>query len=528
MSPYRKKLLKNIEARVLPYSVLILMVVAGLTTMFLVLPPQHPVRADSFDEWGSYKIGYIDNPINNHQILINITKTAGGDMNCSGAVNDNFSDIRFADVNNNSLSYWHTNYNYSEGDYREFWVKLPDTIETDEKILIYYNNSEAATVSNGTNTFVIFDDFESYANQTTVLNEPFSVYKTDASDRAWVIDNPPDYGFTGNVVELYESSTSTDGSAIFDITEFASSGNYQLHVLLYLVNDVCMYFSYQEWEDSVLVTDIGKMSVDSGFSGFTKFSNGASYLNPSPVAPTIYDSLYSFSYWGANVSGTWYHGITNNGKIHNASNSVKNIPDGWNFGRFTNYCQKIGSIYIDDVFVTYFAGEGNNPSWSSFSDEKDTESSTEGSYTISGLDANTRFPFSGEADTTVWSTDNITMSIHTNLSGTSENCTDIFLDFKDGIDADLDETTFSLAIINTADGDWGDISAVLAVTGNMTINSTTWTAGVSTGWAHGTNPFPIDAVNVTLAVRLRVSIPVGKATGTYTTDAWEVLWKVIS
>ena len=145
-------------------------------------------------------------------------------------------------------------------------------------------------------------------------------------------------------------------------------------------------------------------------------------------------------------------------------------------------------------------------------------------FSINGLDANTRFPFSGSPGTTVWSTGNITMNIHTNLSGTSLSCTDIYLDFKDGIDTDINQNQFSIAVINTSDGSWASVSSVLDVTGNMTIDSTTWASGLSAGWAHGTNPFPIDDVNTTIAVRARVSIPAGKDLGTYTADDWEVTW----
>ena len=44
-----RKFFKNIEARVLPYSVLILMIVAGLTTMFFVLPP-HDLTVSADEE----------------------------------------------------------------------------------------------------------------------------------------------------------------------------------------------------------------------------------------------------------------------------------------------------------------------------------------------------------------------------------------------------------------------------------------------------------------------------------------------
>lgn len=153
-----------------------------------------------------------------------------------------------------------------------------------------------------------------------------------------------------------------------------------------------------------------------------------------------------------------------------------------------------------------------------------------GDFVVADLNADTRFPFIMEANTIEWSDGNVTMSIYTNLSGTTGNCTDIYLDFKTGIDADIDEESFSFAIINTTDGLWATIAGVtvdIPNGGNYTLNATTWATGLAAGWAHGTCPFPIVDSDEVLQVRLTCEVPPGKATGAYTADNFDVVWKVL-
>ena len=47
------------------------------------------------------------------------------------------------------------------GDTATFWVKIDDDLSsTDATIYVYYGNTQATSASNGTATFVFFDDFE--------------------------------------------------------------------------------------------------------------------------------------------------------------------------------------------------------------------------------------------------------------------------------------------------------------------------------------------------------------------------------
>ena len=72
----------------------------------------------------------------------------------------NFSDIRFTDDSGITLlDYWRESYIASTS--AVFWVEVKDNLFFESQIIyMYYGNSEVSTTSNGTATFIFFDDFE--------------------------------------------------------------------------------------------------------------------------------------------------------------------------------------------------------------------------------------------------------------------------------------------------------------------------------------------------------------------------------
>jgi hypothetical protein len=70
-------------------------------------------------------------------------------------VRSDHADIRFANISGaTEYSYWQE----TDGKY---WVKIPSLAAGDTTINMYYGNPSATKVSNGDNTFIFFDDFES-------------------------------------------------------------------------------------------------------------------------------------------------------------------------------------------------------------------------------------------------------------------------------------------------------------------------------------------------------------------------------
>ena len=131
--------------------------------------------------WSSCKAIDIANANNSYPIMINISKNVGNTVNCSDHCNDNFSDIRFVDIDNVTALEQYLAYNGTG--WANFWVKLPADIETDNKILMYYNKADATPKSDGTH---VFETFYNSSNLTQ-----FSVTHADAGT-----------GFTANVTHL--------------------------------------------------------------------------------------------------------------------------------------------------------------------------------------------------------------------------------------------------------------------------------------------------------------------------------------
>jgi len=78
-----------------------------------------------------------------------------------GHMQTDFDDIRFTDADGETLlNYWLEIYTASTS--AVFWVEIPDDLGwgMDPTIYMYYGNDTVSTTSNGTNTFLFFDDFE--------------------------------------------------------------------------------------------------------------------------------------------------------------------------------------------------------------------------------------------------------------------------------------------------------------------------------------------------------------------------------
>jgi PKD repeat protein len=105
--------------------------------------------------WSYCRILPIINPNDSYQMKIIIGKFQGGTVNCFGHCRDDFGDIRFVDIDNVTvLSYWIENYTF--GSQATFWVKSPDDVQTEDAIMLYYDNPNATSLSDGNTTFLTY------------------------------------------------------------------------------------------------------------------------------------------------------------------------------------------------------------------------------------------------------------------------------------------------------------------------------------------------------------------------------------
>ena len=97
--------------------------------------------------------------LTDYQVRVDVTYDA--DMQ------SDFDDIRLtASDGTTLLSYWRESYTANTS--ALFWVKVPSIPAGDSAIFMYYGNPSVSTTSNGTNTFVFFDDFSGDLSKWTI------------------------------------------------------------------------------------------------------------------------------------------------------------------------------------------------------------------------------------------------------------------------------------------------------------------------------------------------------------------------
>lgn len=93
-----------------------------------------------------------------YQINLSIGDSAGGDFYLEGHCQDFPNDIRFTDDDGNTeLDYWIED---TTADPIKVWVEVADDLGSDQSIYVYYGKLGDSTTSDGSETFIFFDDFE--------------------------------------------------------------------------------------------------------------------------------------------------------------------------------------------------------------------------------------------------------------------------------------------------------------------------------------------------------------------------------
>ena len=147
--------------------------------------------------WGYSKCTDVCDNVPDYQVKVVVGNVSGGDVNCSGYCQDDFDDIRFTKGDNaTELSYWMEN--YTSGIQATFWVNISDA----DVVCMYYGNDAVSTTSNGSNTFLFFDDFSG----TTI-----DVDKWD------VADGTPDFSIEGFLQLENDEKIETDTDFNFQV-----------------------------------------------------------------------------------------------------------------------------------------------------------------------------------------------------------------------------------------------------------------------------------------------------------------------
>ena len=117
-----------------------------------------------------------------YQLCIKIGESSTSsdyDVQLEGNCRSDFSDIRFtAEDGSTLLGYWLESVTgTTPGRTAVFWVKIADDLDSDQSIYVYYGNNEASSASNGSETFVYFNDLEKPFTTTGGALENDPVYE---------------------------------------------------------------------------------------------------------------------------------------------------------------------------------------------------------------------------------------------------------------------------------------------------------------------------------------------------------------
>jgi hypothetical protein len=138
--------------------VLNLLVVLTLvfSMVFVIIPmSKEPVSALDVSSWQYCKKITLTNPNDDQHYRLNISKTSGGDVNCGGHCNNNFSDLRLMRTGN--TSYIPLFYDYvNSGTNAVVWFCNKDN---DTTLYLYYGNTAAALLDEPSKVWQFWEDW---------------------------------------------------------------------------------------------------------------------------------------------------------------------------------------------------------------------------------------------------------------------------------------------------------------------------------------------------------------------------------
>jgi hypothetical protein len=539
----RKKIfIKNIEAKIKSISVFVMLVLVTLTAMF-IFNPFISVSADytDFDYYKDITINssMIDSTLTNFPVLINLTDTSLRD----NVIHTDGYDIAFFD--DTGTTQYHHEIEHWDGSTGRLsaWVNITSLAhDSDTTIRMSYGNNDGVDYQNITNVwdddvYIMVHHFN--GSSATDIDDSTANNLDVASD-----NGDPTYNQDGRIGRGVDLDGAGDELLISDnsLLSFGdgASNDDEFSIVWYgNVHDVSELIIVGRIQDSPYTQREYVFSTTP--AGVLRLylldydNNNRVYAVTNSAISTGYRH-FAVTYGG---NGAYPGGCVDDMEIYIDGSSAAHTCGGsgtYNAMHDLNFDTSIGWVATwgegsDAVFeelwvcygelsANYLDAQYNN--WN-FAEEGGfytlgAPTSASGTYNIDGLNEDTRFTHAGQAGVTNTST--IVMKVYTNTSGTTDSCSEIFLDFSGGYPSGFVAGNFSFQVRNTTDGtfanDW------CTVTGNMSLNSSTWT----NSWAYGTDPFPITNYNSTIEVKMRVAIPSAVSPGTYTTDAWKTVWKI--
>ncbi len=221
-------------------------------------------------------------PSANYQVQVTVSFV-------SGKMNSDFSDIRFTSSDGaTKLYHWRASYTVSST--ATFWVAVATSGSS--TIYMYYGNASASSASNGTNTFIFFDDGSPLTSWTN------SGVTFDSS----VGNPPPSFKAVGGTYAYENISLTTNEILEFDANVISGT------------TDLCNFFFLTNSSGSGQMFRLeSRAGNSSGFAATTSWTSWS--------APTGYGTV---------TAGTW-HAV----KIVITATSAAATIDGTSYGSYT-------------------------------------------------------------------------------------------------------------------------------------------------------------------------------------------------
>lgn len=508
----KKSLIKNIEARALSFGVLMMLVVASLTTLFVILPSDNIVSATSLPlSWS----GLYD------------TMTDAVDYQEGYIYKNATNDYYYFYVDRGDWELYYIRNTTADSDNAPIFDGSATTIGSEA---CYFFG--VIKVSNVMYVYWAEQGVDNDINYASWTGSGFSS-ETDTGDneanRGGTVlaydDGTSDYWMTYNDegADDVRIQNSTDGTTWGTYTKIYDDGT-KPKLAVYDGDLYCFFYHDNGGSDGL---QYKKFNATAGWT-----PSGDTNANDVPGCPDTYEYNYPQAIYHAgedclflaysNQSKTdepaWYRILNDSGwsdeyLLYTVGGADATVPQGLHYfdDRLTANIQIIQSGDDRDLHFILSNFTGTPPS-------------TASSFTVSGLDGSDRITFTGTAGSTVWSNATMpggTLEINYNINA-SDNCTEIRINLTDiSVAQGILATNISLTFDDN-NASWTTNTVAYSGT-NVTINESVWDAQ---SWCSGTNPFPIDGVgwnNGTMYCRFELEIDSGASTGTYTIDTFD-LW----
>ena len=110
--------------------------------------------------------------VSNYQMKLLVGETSGAtgeNVDCGGHIQSDFDDLRFTNSNGDLLDYWIESITgTTPNQLTTVWIKFDSIGTGTTTFYMFYGKADASSVSNGANTFIVFDNFERGSNGDTV------------------------------------------------------------------------------------------------------------------------------------------------------------------------------------------------------------------------------------------------------------------------------------------------------------------------------------------------------------------------